>query len=73
MCNFPDCRVHLPLFRCAAWRQVGCLLNNCLHLLYSRLPELLNDLHDRCDGSLGLFNHNGVTAVVGKDLLAVSR
>jgi hypothetical protein len=39
----------------------------------NRLPQLRDQLHDRCDRSLGLFNHNAVTAVVGKELLAASR
>ena len=37
------------------------------------LSDLLYHFHDGCDGSLRLFNHDKVTAVICNELLAVSR
>ena len=44
-----------------------------LNLLLCRLSNQLYHLHDGCDRSLGLFNHDAVTALFGKELLAVRR
>jgi hypothetical protein len=38
-----------------------------------RLSNQLYHLHDGCNRSLGLINMDGVTALVRKELLAVSR
>jgi hypothetical protein len=40
-------------------------------LAYLRLANLRDHLHDRCGGSLWLVNHNAVTALLCKELLAV--
>ena len=40
---------------------------------YNRLPKLRDHLHDGCNRSLGLFNHDAVTALVGNEMLAFSR
>jgi hypothetical protein len=36
-----------------------------------RLANQLYHLHDGCDRGFGLFNHNAVTALLCKELLAV--
>jgi hypothetical protein len=51
------------------------LLNQNLtaDLLLWHLANEFYHFHDGCDRGLGLFNHDTVTALFGKELLAVSR
>src|SRR5919109_224908 len=42
-------------------------------LLLYRLAHEFYHFHNGCDRSLGLFNHDAVTALLGKELQAVSR
>jgi hypothetical protein len=42
-------------------------------LLLRCLTNLLDHLEDGCDRSLGLINHDAVTALVCNEMLAVSR
>jgi hypothetical protein len=49
------------------------LLPNARNYLSTSLSDLLHHFNDRCDCSLWLFNVDGVTALVRKELLAVRR
>src|SRR6266511_2682504 len=54
-------------------KHVCCSQKLTKNLLLYRLANEFNHLHYCCDRSLGLFNHDAVTALFGKELLAVSR
>ena len=78
--KFPLCEAHYPNKALLPSRQNSYTQLNLsfhpdsssrLNLLLCRLSNQLYHLYDGCDHSLGLFNHDAVTALLGKELLAV--